>query len=82
MKTTLGLILCAVLSAMLGCASLPKDTYVRDGEMIVNTPWGPSSVKGAVLATGKAAIAAASEIEQATTVPQTAAEKLAAKSKK
>ena len=51
-----------------GCSNLPKDTYVRDGKVIINTPWGPSSIEGAVFATGKAAIEAAIEAAKQGTV--------------
>jgi hypothetical protein len=60
-----GAVLCAALSSFAGCASAPKDTYIREGEIVINTPWGPSSLKGGVIATGKAAIAAAVEAVKA-----------------
>lgn len=62
MKTLLLLPVIAMICLASGCASsLPKDLYVRDGEIVVNTPWGPSTVKGGILATGKAGIEAALE---------------------
>ncbi len=76
------LLLALIAASLAGCASVPKDTYIRGGKLVINTPWGPSTLEGEVIATGKAAIEAARDVETETTVPQTVAEKLAAKSKK
>lgn len=39
-----------------GCGShWPKDAYIKDGEVTINTPWGPQISKAAVIATGAAA---------------------------
>ncbi len=77
------LILSLIAASLSGCVSnLPKDLYVKGGEITINAYGIQSTVKGDVLATGKAAIEAARDVEQATTIPQTAAEKLAAKAPK
>lgn len=38
-----------------GCQSWPKDSLIQGAESTVNTPWGPSTIKADVIATGKAA---------------------------
>lgn len=38
-----------------GCHSWPKDAYIEDAESTINTPWGPSTQKAKVIATGSAA---------------------------
>lgn len=48
----LGILLVLVLA---GCQSWPKDSYIKNAESVVNTPWGPSTLKASVVATGAAA---------------------------
>ncbi len=45
----------ASLCGLTGCQSWPKDAYIQDAESTVNTPWGPSTFKAGIIATGSAA---------------------------
>ncbi len=41
--------------AMVGCHHWPKDSYIQGASSTINTPWGPSTQKAEIIATGKAA---------------------------
>lgn len=53
MKTRIAALIATALLA--GCHSFPKDSYGQDVESTINTPWGPSTLKVGILATGSAA---------------------------
>lgn len=39
-----------------GCATKwPNNAYIKDAKSTINTPWGPSTIEAAVIATGDAA---------------------------
>ncbi len=38
-----------------GCTALPKNAYMRGVKSTINTPWGPSTMEAAEVATGTAA---------------------------
>lgn len=38
-----------------GCHNFPRDSYMTGVKSTINTPWGPSTIEAAIVATGTAA---------------------------
>ena len=44
-----------LLASLAGCHNFPRDSYGQNVESTINTPWGPSTLKVGIIATGTAA---------------------------